>query len=310
MSIKFSQGETVGWSVMVPTFNDGDYLKKCLKSVLEAELPPSGLEVVVIDDGSTQGDPRKVATSFAKEKILFLQNEKNLGSTGNFNRCIQESRGKLVHILHADDWVEPSFYTNIERAFDEHPEVGLVCSRVNIVDDDGELLDLSPRLTFLSEPSLVKNQLYHENPIRTPGVVVRKSVYNKVGGFHPSLRHSADWELWIRILKTVPGLFLNHALANYRFFSNNETHRFYRNGENIRDLLRLYCILLDEDPNFPGRVFLENLYQLAKTQIRRYRRLGEVQAAQANISALYDLIPFISPMRKLQALLLTIRGCP
>lgn len=294
---------------MVPTFNDGLHLQKCLQSVLEAQHPQSGLELVVIDDRSTRGDPCKLAASFGSRQVRFLQNEKNLGSTGNFNRCISESRGEFVHILHADDWVEPTFYTDITQAFIKHPNVGLVCCRVNIVDGDGELLELSPRLTFMEKPSLIGNQLYLENPIRTPGVVVRKTVYEKTRGFHPSLRHSADWELWIRILKMVPGFFLNRPLANYRFFSGNETHRFYQNGENIRDLLRLYRILMSLDPEFPSRAFLERVYQLVKTQIKRYRRLGDAQATRANLSALYDLFPMIPPKRKLQALFLIMRGC-
>lgn len=288
---------------MIPTFNDGPYLQKCLQSVLEACPPKSDLEVVVIDDRSTRGNPQQTVASSGDSRVRFLQNEENLGSTGNFNRCIQESRGEFVHILHADDWVERAFYKTMEDAFLKNPEVALVCARVNIVGEGGELLELSPRLEFLEKPSRAEEQLYRENPIRTPGVVVKKSVYEKTGGFHPSLRHSADWELWIRILKKYPGLFLNQPIANYRFFPNNETHRFYQTGENIRDLLRLYNILQEQEHEFPAAEFLVHVYRLTKTQIKRYRLQGERQAALANLSALRELFPHLPLKRKIQALL-------
>lgn len=293
---------------MIPTFNDGAYLQKCIQSVIEASPSQKGLEIVVIDDGSTRGDPKQVVNSFGVGRIKLIRNKNNLGSTGNFNRCIEESRGELVHILHADDWVEKEFYTSVEYAFLRNPEAAMVCCRVYIVDDEGELLELSPRLDFLNKPSLAQNQLYCENPIRTPGVVVKKSVYKKIGGFDLSLRHAADWELWIRILREYRGLFINRPLANYRFFANNETHRFYKTGENIRDLLRLYFILLKRDPEFPGKDFLDGVYQLTRNQINKYHQLGESEAVAANQSALRELLPHLDLKRKLQGLALLIRN--
>lgn len=295
-------GMTMGWSVMIPTFNDGEYLRQCLQSVLEATPPKSGMEVVVIDDRSTKGDPAGVAASYGSGRVKFLQNQTNLGSTGNFNRCILESKGKIVHILHADDWVENSFYTCMEDAFSQNPEVALLCCRVNIVNESGALLDLSPRLEFFEKPGRIGNELYRENPIRAPGVVVRREVYQNLGSFHPELRHAADWELWIRILKNYHGFFLNRPLANYRFFPNNETHRFYKTGENIRDLIRLYGVLRSRDRLFPGKEFLEKVCQLTRNQIRRYRKAGERDAVRANQAALRELLPQLSLKDKIQCL--------
>jgi glycosyltransferase involved in cell wall biosynthesis len=292
---------------MIPTFNDGAYLQKCIQSVIEASPSQKGLEIVVIDDGSTRGDPRQVVSSFGVGRIKLIRNKNNLGSTGNFNRCIEESRGELVHILHADDWVEKEFYASVDDAFLRNPEAAMVCCRVYIVDDEGELLELSPRLDFLNKPSLAQNQLYRENLIRTPRVVVKKSVYKKIGGFDPSLRHAADWELWIRILREYRGLFINRPLANYRFFANNETHRFYKTGENIQDLMRLYFILLKRDLEFSGKDFLDEVYQLTRNQIKKYHQLGESEAVAANQSALCELLPHLDLKRKLQSLILLIR---
>ena len=289
---------------MIPTFNDGELLRQCLQSVLEADLPGSGMEVIVMDDRSTRGNPAAVVASFGSERVKFIKNDANLGSTGNFNRCIDESRGDLVHILHADDWVEKSFYTCVEDAFIRNPEIALVCCRVNIVDQSGALQDLSARLDFLEKPSHLANQLDCDNPIRTPGVVVRRDVYQSLGGFHPELRHAADWELWTRILGQYPGLFLNRPLANYRFFPENETHRFYKTGENIRDLIRLYRVLRQRGNPFAENEFLEKVYQLSRAQIRRYRKSGEQEAVKANQSVLKELFPYLSVKRKFESVVL------
>ena len=74
---------SIGWSVMIPTFNDGAYLQKCIQSVIEASPSQKGLEIVVIDDGSTRGDPRHVVNSFGVGRIKLIRNKNNLGSSPN-----------------------------------------------------------------------------------------------------------------------------------------------------------------------------------------------------------------------------------
>ena len=71
--------------------------------------------------------------------------------------------------------------------------------------------------------------------------------------------------------------------------------------------MRLYFILLKRDPEFSGKDFLDEVYQLTRNQIKKYHQLGESEAVAANQSALRELLPHLDLKRKLQSFALLIR---
>src|SRR5437867_3648091 len=84
------------WSVMIPTYNDGDYLRKTLHSVLCQALPPAEMQIEVVDGGSTHGDAESVTRDLGKGRISYFPLPVNRGSAHTFNKCIERSRGQWV----------------------------------------------------------------------------------------------------------------------------------------------------------------------------------------------------------------------
>lgn len=279
------------WSVMIPTFNCTEYLRQTLESVLRQDPGPERMQIEVVDDCSTKDDPEKVVAEVGAGRVQFFRKEKNDGATKNFNTCIERSHGRLIHILHGDDYVHPGFYERMEKAATLYPELAIFFARCLIIDSSGGIESLSARVPHLEASIRMAGELHYTNWLLTPGVVVRRSFYEEAGGFLTDLVHVADWEMWTRAIVRWGGVFLNEVLASYRFFPGNETGRLSRSGENLRDYLRLLPIF-ENHAAFDPKRFRRMVAAKAWEQASRYRVMGDREARRANARLWAELTPW------------------
>jgi glycosyltransferase involved in cell wall biosynthesis len=223
------------WSVMVPTFSCADLLAQTLASVLAQDQGPERMEIEVVDDHSTRDDPRAVVDAVGRGRVSFFRQPQNQGTVGNLNTCLARSRGRLVHLLHGDDAVREGFYSRMQRAFDKDPEIGAAFCRQIFVDGAGRWLSIST-LEQLEAGRLTDQicRLASEQRIMTPSIVVRRDVYERLGGFDRRLICAEDWEMWVRIAATYPIAYDTEPLALYRLHDNSNTGRHIRTAEDIR----------------------------------------------------------------------------
>ncbi|HKT86159.1 MAG TPA: glycosyltransferase [Novosphingobium sp.] len=206
------------WSVMIPTYNCADTLERTLRSVLDQDPGPVAMQIEVVDDCSTRDDPEAVVRKVAGSRVAFARQPRNGGHVHNFNACLNRAQGRLVHILHGDDWVKDGFYSRLETAFEANPSVGAAFSRSIYVDhEDAEagLTDLE-----LEERGVIDDwfaRILSRQRVCTPSMVVRRDVYENLGGFDPSFTTAGeDWEMWVRIAAHYPVWYEPDALACYR----------------------------------------------------------------------------------------------
>ena len=88
-------------SVIMPVYNGAKYIGQAVKSVFAQEVP---LELIVIDDGSTDGTREVLAPWMNRPDFIYMKNDRNLGAAGSRNRGMQAARGRYVAFLDADDW--------------------------------------------------------------------------------------------------------------------------------------------------------------------------------------------------------------
>ncbi len=229
------------WSVMIPTYNCASYLGQTLQSVLAQDPGPELMQIEVIDDCSTQDDPQAVVQEIGQGRVHFFRQPGNVGAIANFNTCIQRSKGKLVHILHGDDLVQAGFYKQLGQPLQENENIGAAFCRQRYVDSDTEELGYS-RLEQ-THPGMLTNPMMHlaiTNRIQPPGIVIKRKVYETLGGYNPILFHAADWEMWVRIATQYDIWFEPQALALYRIHTGSDTSRLFQTGSNMRD--RRHCI--------------------------------------------------------------------
>ena len=226
------------WSVMIPTYNCASYLRETLASVL-AQAPGSELmQIEVVDDHSIQDDPEAVVKELGKGRVAFYQQPENVGYIRNFETCLQRSRGQLIHLLHGDDCVRPKFYQKMQTLFENYPEIGSAFCRQIIVDEQGQWKRFS--ILEQEESGLLSNWLERiatNLSLQTPSVVVKREVYEKLGGFdRRMLSCGEDWEMWTRIAAHYSVAYEVEPLVLYRDRSNSLTKRSVRTGQNIRDV--------------------------------------------------------------------------
>lgn len=270
------------WSVMIPTFNCAQYLRQTLESILSQDPGPEQMQIEVVDDCSTKDDPEAVVRAVGGSRVNFYRQPRNGGATTNFNTCIERSRGQLVHILHGDDFVLPNFYEVVNRQAANFPDCHGFFVRSFIVSENGDIESLYNRLESLEQPGKNPGPMFYGNQILAPGAVVRRSFYETHGGFRPDLAHVADWEMWIRVISAGAGLSINQPLAAYRYFPGNDTGRLAKTGENLRDYLRLANLLARRFPHFDRGRFVAFVVDMAQAQARRFRDLGDHEAALQN----------------------------
>jgi len=222
------------WSVVIPTYNCAAYLREALVSVLAQDPGPNVMQIEVVDDHSTKDDPEAVVAEVGNGRVAFYRQPQNVGHTENFATCLQRSRGKLIHLLHGDDGVRDGFYRKMQHAFAKQPEIGAAFCRQIFMDENGHWQGISPLEQQTS--GILDNWLERlavEQRIMTPSIVVRREVYEAVGGFDSRLVCSEDWEMWVRIAARYPIWYEVEPLAFYRMHFDSNTGRHISTGEDI-----------------------------------------------------------------------------
>jgi glycosyltransferase involved in cell wall biosynthesis len=214
------------WTVLIPTWNCAAFLEQTLASVLVQDPGADRMEIIVVDDHSTKDDPEEVVNRVGGGRVRFIRQQQNVGKVRNYESGISASRGRLIHQLHGDDRVKPGFYKEMESAFSMFPEAGAFFCQSIYINDAGEITGR----TGIERPEvgLLDNwlpQIVVQQHIQTPSMVLRREVYETVGGFDRRLDMCEDWEMWIRTATKFQVGFIPEALAEYRISQLNTTTR-------------------------------------------------------------------------------------
>jgi glycosyltransferase involved in cell wall biosynthesis len=186
-------------SVVIPAYNAARFLPRALASVAGQSYPADRIETIVIDDGSTD-DTLAVARTFEGEAPGFqVFSQPNKGVAAARNLAIAVSSGDLIAFLDADDrWLPDKLAAQVE-VFQAEPTVGLVHCGFVFVDQDGVDLPDWPRESRLDSGDILLEFLCDFFLI-TSGVMVPRTVLERVGGFDQALKVGEDNELFLRIV--------------------------------------------------------------------------------------------------------------
>lgn len=270
------------WSVMIPVYNCAKFLEKALESVLEQDPGPEHMQIEVIDDCSTKDDPEAVVQKIGRGRVKYYKNAKNSGyCTKNFNICIHRSFGKLIHILHGDDVIFDGFYEEISRLHSNNPDAGFFATRSFFLNEEGIITGVSGICHSFKTLSKNISEFISEPAVQCAGVVLKREVYEKNGGFNEALKHCADWEMWIRAIKNEGGIVSKKVLAGYRMFEGNDTSLLAKTGENLTDIARMIALLSTTQSEDEIRMRIANLNYRALQQFKMFSHKKNKKAANA-----------------------------
>jgi glycosyltransferase involved in cell wall biosynthesis len=193
-----------GVSVVVPCYNGEKYLAACIESILE-QAYSGPVEVLVGDDGSTDGSAALVKRFGGRVRLLQHAAGRNCGVSATRNLCLRAASHPLIAFLDADDLWLPGHLTALTMALDTNPAAGMAYDNGYYMTDDGRM----------SGQRLADN---HQAPnaatllldccLAINGVMVRKRALEQVGLFDESLRFGEDHDLWLRIVEKFPAVYV------------------------------------------------------------------------------------------------------
>ena len=122
-------------SVIIPNWNGVDHLPTCLGSLRYQTYP--NMEVILVDNASTDQSVALVRRDYPD--VVLVQLDENLGLTGGINRGVQVARGEIIALLNNDTEVVPGWAEALVTALRDHPDAGMVASKMLLFDRRGIL---------------------------------------------------------------------------------------------------------------------------------------------------------------------------
>ena len=204
-------------SVLVPAFDQARYLPAALDAALSQSL--SDVEIVVVDDGSTDETPAILAAYSGRVRSVHQDNR---GLPAARNRSLAEARGELVAFLDADDVWAPDYLDAMCAALRAASGAVLAFGAWRYIDESGAILPQTV-VPFDGRPDRLSEELLWRNGIVPSGVVARASAVRAAGAFDHALRACEDWDLWLRMRGLGPFVSVPRPLVGYRTHGENMT---------------------------------------------------------------------------------------
>lgn len=198
-------------SVVLPTYNGGATLPDAVRSILNQTY--QNLELIVVDDASTQDIPAALVEFAASPKLRIIRNEKNSGLAASLNAGIAVARGSFIARMDDDDYSLPSRLAEQVKLLQAQPEIDVVGTGVAFYDR--ELHFIRDHL-FPADHEAIVRFLRRGNPLAHPTVMFRREFIQRAGGYDARLRRMEDLELWGRMARSCRYANIPKVLLRYR----------------------------------------------------------------------------------------------
>lgn len=208
-------------SIVTPSFNQAQFVEKCLKSVESQSYLP--IEHIILDPGSSDGSIG-ILQAYARKNPSFVQLklESDQGQVDAINKGLMACNGDIVAWLNSDDY----YYDNkalqiISQTFSENPDIDVVYGRGNYVDERGKKLK---NAYIQRNCDSLLDTLQCEIGILQPALFFRRSVLDKIGLLDPTYNLSLDYEYWVRMANNgIKFKFIDRYLVNATLHNDSKT---------------------------------------------------------------------------------------
>lgn len=226
MSSKQSVQHSPAISVIVPMHNAEGSIARTLDSVLNQKLPP--LEILVVDDGSTDASPEQVKS--LNHPLIRLIRQDNQGVSIARNTGIAEAHGCLVAFLDADDTWSPDYLSTITQLYNAHPECSVFATGYTIEDQTGHRKQPTIKEIPFAEAS---GELSHYfsvaahsyPPLWTSAVTVKRTAIEAIGGFPIGIHAGEDLLTWARLATRYRIAYHREVFATYHVPHFNQRNK-------------------------------------------------------------------------------------
>jgi glycosyltransferase involved in cell wall biosynthesis len=215
-------------TVIIPSYNHELYVAEAIDSVLGQDLAAQRFELIVIDDGSSDGSRHRIEETLSRHpgrNATFIE-QANRGVAGTLNRGLELAAGDCVLFLASDDRLLPHALSTLLAALDRADSDGKVCAAYA----DGYLINAAGERQCLYSHKIphaliapIRDELLVRNFIPGMGTLYRKDAVVEVGSFDPDI-NIEDWDLLLRLARRYDFLRVHAQVFEYRIHEQNTSH--------------------------------------------------------------------------------------
>lgn len=206
-------------SVVMPAYNAEKYIGEAIESILNQTF--ADFEFIIINDGSTDST-RECVLSYFDERIVYLENEQNLGIVDTLNKGLERVSGEYVARMDADDVAMPVRLEKQISYLEKNKDIGVLGTGICIFGDG---IDDQNRV-FSTDSEQLKAELIFSSCIAHPSVMIRRSVLKNNGlRYEKKYAGAEDYKLWWEIAKVSRIATLPDILLKYRVHSSQITKK-------------------------------------------------------------------------------------
>ena len=219
------------FSIIIPLYNKAAYVLKAIESVCTQTY--TGWELIVVDDGSTDGSADIVRDFIRELKIedrrLKILSQENAGVAAARNRGVKESKGEYVCFLDADDWWKPEFLEEMNKLIAEYPDAGLYATNYVYYKPGKTRVALKLQRGYINYPeAYMKSTMM---PVTSITTCMPRKVFDEMGGFPVGVKLGEDFLLWAKTAVHYKVAFCEKPLAYY----NNDVPASLRATRNLHE---------------------------------------------------------------------------
>ena len=201
-------------SILTPSYNQARFLEQTIQSVLSQDYP--NLEYIIVDGGSTDSSV-EIIKQYANQLTWWIS-EPDQGQTDAINKGFAHANGEIFAWLNSDDTYQPGAISQAVECILAHPDVALVYGDANLIDDNGNVIGRFPsRQTDLQK--LLRGSVH----IPQQTAFFWSRFWKQVGPLDPSFQFAMDYDLWVRLAKLAPIIYVPRLWANFRLHSGGKS---------------------------------------------------------------------------------------
>jgi len=202
-------------SIVTPSFNQAKYLRQTMESVLTQDYP--NIEYIVIDGNSMDGSQETICEY--EDQLAYWESIQDEGQTDAINKGFAKASGKYLAWLNSDDVYQPGALSEAVTYLESHPDVGIVYGDCTFIDADGRVIGRFPAAQ--TDYERLRRGYVH---IPQQASFFRRDLWQKVGPLDPSFYFAMDYDLWVRLAREAPLVYLpGHVWASFRLHGDAKT---------------------------------------------------------------------------------------
>ena len=215
-------------SIITPSYNQGYFLPETIQSVLSQDYP--NLEYIIVDGGSSDNS-MEVIRQYA-DRLTWWVSERDKGHADALNKGFGRATGVILAWLNSDDTYQPGAIAKAVEYLLAHPDISMVYSDANLIDEQGKYLGRFPARQ--TDYARMLNGYVHI-PQATTFFWTR--LWKQVGPLDLTLKYSFDYDLWVRLAKIAPVVYVPQVWANFRLHEAGKT--VYLDDRCYPDMIRV-----------------------------------------------------------------------